>query len=47
MTCQAVCTDCGWRYRDDSEETVTAQLERHAMKELHFVTFERVEPASA
>lgn len=41
MTFSAVCTDCGWSFRDERHERVTERLERHARKEQHHVEFTR------
>lgn len=46
MTCRAVCSDCGWTYQAQDRELVTDALERHAVKELHYVQFERIPAAS-
>lgn len=41
MTAIAICTDCGWTYRDDDDIAVTDALERHARKEHHHVELRR------
>ena len=43
MTFEGKCTECEWNVRGSDREHITEALERHARKEFHEVTFERIE----
>lgn len=41
MTWVATCSQCSWRYRDDTQEAAADAMERHARKERHHVDIHR------